>query len=175
MLASGGNDNKLYDGIVIGTQVWITKNLNETKYNDNTNITLTPDPQNWIASLSSGVDTSCYYLNTASYSSSLEGNIDPATGECYQFPPLYVYQNCNTSEILIQTVSGSTTTGGKVQKAPDGTCWSFVEETTINNNNFVSSIYSTTNYFTGSNYVYNNCDECEAIHTIYMKFGTKNC
>jgi len=35
-----GNDDKLYDGIVIGTQVWIDKNLNETKYNDNTNITL---------------------------------------------------------------------------------------------------------------------------------------
>jgi uncharacterized protein (TIGR02145 family) len=170
-----GNDNKLYDGIVIGTQVWINKNLNETRYNNNGSITLTPDSQNWIASLSNGTDTSCYYLNTSSYSSSLEGNINPATGECYQYPPLYIYQNCNTSDLLIQTVSGSTTTAGKVQKAPDGTCWTFIEETTINNNNYVSSIYSTTNYFTGSNYVYNNCDECEAIHTIYMKFGTKNC
>jgi uncharacterized protein (TIGR02145 family) len=170
-----GNDDKLYDGIVIGTQVWIDKNLNETKYNDNTNITLTPDTQNWIASLSTGVDTSCYYSNDTANTSSLEGNIDEATGECYQFPSLYVYQNCNNSEILLQTVSGSTTTAGKVQKAADGTCWSFVEETELNNNNFVPSIYSTTNYFTGSNYVYNNCDECEAIHTIYMKFGTKNC
>jgi uncharacterized protein (TIGR02145 family) len=170
-----GNDGKLYDGIVIDTQVWITKNLNETKYNNNANITLTPNAQTWIASLNTGINTSCYYLNTSSYSSSLEGNINPATGECYQFPPLYVYQNCNTSELLIQTVSGSTTTNGKVQKAADGTCWSFVEATNINDNNYVASVYSTTNYFTGSNYVYNNCDECEAIHTIYMKFGTKNC
>jgi hypothetical protein len=29
-----GNDGTLYDGIVIGTQVWIDKNLSETKYND---------------------------------------------------------------------------------------------------------------------------------------------
>ena len=35
--------------------------------------------------------------------------------------------------------------------------------------------YSATNYFSGSNYVYDDCDECEAIHTIYMTFGTKNC
>ena len=170
-----GNDNKLYDGIVIGTQVWITKNLNETLYNNNASITLTPNSQTWIASLNTGADTSCYYLNSASYSSSLEGNIDPATGECYEFPPLYVYQNCSTSELLLQTVSGSTTTPGKVQKYADGTCWQFIETTTLNDNNFATSIYSTTNYFTGSNVVYNNCNECAAIHTIYMKFGTKNC
>lgn len=170
-----GNDGKLYDGIVIDSQVWITKNLNETKYNNNTNISLTPNSQTWIASLNTGVGTSCYYSNSSSYSSSLEGNIDPATGGCYQFPPLYVYQNCNTSEILLQTVSGSTTTAGKTQKAPNGDCWSFVETTTINDNNYVASIYSTNNYFSGSNVVYNNCSECEAIHTIYMKFGTKNC
>jgi uncharacterized protein (TIGR02145 family) len=170
-----GNDGKLYDGIVIGTQVWITKNLNETRYNNNTIIPSQSNPFSWSNSIFTGIPTSCYYLNSSSYSSSLEGNINPATGECYQFPPLYIYQNCNTSELLIQTVSGSTTTPGKVQKSSDGTCWSFVEETTLNNNSYVASIYSTTNYFTGSNYVYNNCSECEAIHTIYMKFGTKNC
>jgi uncharacterized protein (TIGR02145 family) len=170
-----GNDGKLYDGIVIGTQVWIDKNLNETQYNNGTNITLTPNTQTWVASLNTGTDTSCYYSNTSANTSSLEGNIDPATGLCYQFPPLYIYQNCNTSDLLIQTVSGSTTTPGKVQKAPDGTCWTFIEETTINDNNYIASIYSTTNYFSGSNYVYDDCDECEAIHTIYMTFGTKNC
>jgi uncharacterized protein (TIGR02145 family) len=170
-----GNDGKLYDGIVIGTQVWIDKNLNETQYNNGTNITLTPNTQTWVASLNTGTDTSCYYSNTSANTSSLEGNINPATGECYQFPPLYVYQNCNTSELLVQTVSGSTTTPGKVQKSSDGACWSFVEATNINDNNYIASIYSTTNYFTGSNYVYDNCDECEAIHTIYMTFGTKNC
>jgi uncharacterized protein (TIGR02145 family) len=170
-----GNDGKLYDGIVIDSQVWITKNLNETKYNNNVNISLTPNPQTWIASLNTGTSTSCYYSNSTANTSSFEGNINPATGLCYEFPPLYVYQNCNTSEILLQTVSGSTTTAGKTQKAPNGDCWSFVETTTINNNNYVASIYSTSNYFSGSNYVYNNCSDCEAIHTIYMKFGTKNC
>ena len=83
----------------------LNKNLNETKYNDNTNITLTPDSQNWIASLNNGNDTSCYYFNTSSYSSSLEGNIDPATGECSQFP---VGSSCDLIRRItcIQTSNG---------------------------------------------------------------------
>ncbi len=33
-----GNDGKVYDGVVIGTQVWINRSLYETKYNDGTSI-----------------------------------------------------------------------------------------------------------------------------------------
>ena len=33
-----GNNGDVYDGIVIGTQVWLKRNLTETKYNDGTDI-----------------------------------------------------------------------------------------------------------------------------------------
>jgi uncharacterized protein (TIGR02145 family) len=170
-----GNDNKLYDGVVIGNQVWITKNLAETKYNDGTNISVTTNNNTWTSAIQSPIlETSCYYDNNTSSTSSLEGNINPATGLCYEYPSYYIYQKCGGTEILIQAASGSTTIPGKVQKAPDNTCWSFVEQ--INTNPTANySIYSATNYFSGSNTVYDTCDECNAIHTMYMTFGTKNC
>lgn len=170
-----GNDGKLYDGIVIGTQVWLTKNLAEQNQN---NGALVPGgilpAATWSTLLINNFPAHCYYDNIFANTSSLDGNIDPATGRCYKYPAFYIYQKCGGTETLIQEVSGSTLIPGKVQKAPDGTCWSFIEE--LNTNPTINaSIYSLTNYFSGSNYVYNNCDECNAIHTIYTKFGTKNC
>jgi len=170
-----GNNGVLYDGIVIGTQVWINKNLAETKYNTNTNISVTTPNALWTSATTIPVlSTSCFYNNIINNTSSLDGNINPATGLCYEYPSFYIYQKCGKTETLIQEVSGSTTTPGKIQKAPDGTCWSFVQQ--LNTNPTISaSIYSTTNYFSGSNYVYDDCDECNAIHTIYTRFNTKNC
>lgn len=170
-----GNDGKLYDGIVIGTQVWITKNLAEQNQN---NGGLVPggvvQANVWSTLLSANLPAHNYYDNIFANTSSLDGNIDPVTGLCYEYPSYYIYQKCGGTETLIQEVSGSTTTPGTVQKAPDGTCWSFVEQ--INTNPTINaSIYSTTNYFSGSNYVYDDCDECNAIHTIYTRFNTKNC
>jgi len=170
-----GNDGKFYDGIVIGTQVWITKNLAEQNQN---NGSLVPggvvQANVWSTLLINNVPAHNYYDNIFANTSSLDGNIDPVTGRCYEYPAFYIYQKCGGTETLIQEVSGSTLIPGKVQKAPDGTCWSFVEE--VNTNPTInSSIYSLTNYFSGSNYVYDDCDECNAIHTIYTRFGTKNC
>jgi hypothetical protein len=169
-----GNDGKLYDGIVIGTQVWINKNLVETKRNTGLNLIPMASSNSWNLALSTNSTYYCFYDNIQNNTSSLDGNIDPTTGLCYEYPSYYIYQKCGGTETLIQEVSGSTTTPGTVQKAPDGTCWSFVEQ--INTNPTINaSIYSTTNYFSGSNYVYDDCDECNAIHTIYTRFNTKNC
>ena len=63
---------------------------------------------------------------------------------------------------------------GKVQKDSNLDCWEFVDSV-IGIPNYANQINYTGNYFSGSNHVYDNCDECNAIHTIYMKFGTKNC
>lgn len=174
-----GNDGSLYDGIVIGTQVWINKNLSETRYNDGTLININSSLGAWINAISIPVlATSCYYDNNPNNAEILKGNINPETGECYEFPTYYLYQRCDQPYLLAQLVSGSTTTVGKVEKASDYTCWTFVGQT--NNLNVTPNIISQTNYFSGSNSitnvsVYDNCDECNAVHTIYMKFGTKNC
>ena len=170
-----GNDNKLYDGIVIGTQVWLTKNLAEQNQNNGTPVPGGVFPANvWGNLLTNNIPAHSYYNNIFTNTSSLDGNIDPVTGRCYEYPSYYIYQKCGGTETLIQEVSGSTITPGTVQKAPDGTCWSFTEQ--INTNPTINaSIYSTTNYFSGSNYVYDDCDECNAIHTIYTRFNTKNC
>jgi hypothetical protein len=170
-----GNDGTLYDGIVIGTQVWIDKNLSETKYNDNSTISLTTNSTLWSNTINSPVTaSSCFYNNDSNNNVIPAGNVDPSTGECYQFPKVYIYQKCGTNEYLLQTVSGSTTTPGKVQRDSNNDCWEFIEDTS-GSVNYTNATNYIGNYFSGSNYVYNNCAECAAIHTIYMKFGTKNC
>jgi uncharacterized protein (TIGR02145 family) len=55
-----GNNNKLYDGVVIGTQVWIERDLQETMYNDATGIVNETVDGNWGA-LSTGAY--CLYNN----------------------------------------------------------------------------------------------------------------
>jgi hypothetical protein len=173
--AYAGNDGTLYDGIVIGTQVWINKNLSETLYNNGSAISNTINSTAWSTSSISPVKpTSCFYDNNPSNASISTGNVNPLTGECFTFPTYYIYQKCGTDQYLVQTVSGSTTIPGKVQKDIVNDCWSFVE-TSLGLPNYPNQTLYTTNYFSGSNYVYNNCDECNAIHTIYVKFGTKNC
>ena len=168
-----GKNGTMYDGIVINDQVWIDKNLSETLYNNGAAITNTIPNNTWSSTQALATATSCYYDNNATNANILNGNINPVTQECYTFPTYYVYEKCDGSEFLVQPVSGSTTTVGKVLKDSNSDCWSF----------FGSSegiptyphTYSATNYFSGSNVIYDNCNECEAIHTIYMKFGTKNC
>jgi hypothetical protein len=170
-----GKDGTIYDSIVIGTQVWIDKNLSETLYNDSSTVTIENNPTIWGNSMVSPIRAlSCFYDNDPNNASISNGNIDPLTGECYLLPSYYVYQKCGTDEYLVQNVSGSTTTPGEVQRDSNQGCWEF---TSIASGlpNYPSQTLYTGNYFTGSNYVYNDCDECNAIHTIYMKFGTKNC
>jgi hypothetical protein len=170
-----GNDGTSYDGIVIGTQVWINKNLSETQYNNGSSISLTTNPTAWSTSSISPVKpTSCFYDNNPNNASIPTGNVNPLTGECFTFPKYYTYQKCGTDQYLVQTVSGSTTIPGKVQKASNNTCWTFIE-TTNGLPNYPNQTLYNINYFSGSNYVYDNCDECTALQTIYVKFGTKNC
>jgi hypothetical protein len=168
-----GNDGTFYDGIVIGTQVWINKNLSETLYNNASSISLTTSNTTWTSAITTASPTSCYYNNDIANASITKGNINPATSECYTLPTYYSYQKCDGTEFIVQTLSGSTTSVGKTQKDSNGDCWSYFEDTQ-GIPSYATSIY-TGNYFTGSNIVYNNCSDCEAIHTIYMKFGTKNC
>ena len=168
-----GKNGTLYDGIVINNQVWIDKNLSETLYNDGTSVTNTIPNNTWSSTLTSATATSCFFGNNSSNANIINGNVNPVTQQCYTYPTYYVYQKCDGTEFISQTVSGSTTTVGKVQKDSNGDCWSFYQSTT-GLPAFTPTSY-TGNYFSGSNVVYNNCSECEAIHTIYMKFGTKNC
>jgi hypothetical protein len=168
-----GKNGTMYDGIVINDQVWIDKNLSETLYNNGASITITIPNNTWSSTPAVATATSCYYDNNATNANILNGNINPVTQECYTFPTYYVYQKCDGTEFLVQTVSGSTTTVGDVQKDSNGDCWSFYQVST-GLPTFTYTSY-TGNYFSGSNVIYDNCNECEAIHTIYMKFGTKNC
>jgi len=170
-----GKDGTIYDSIVIGTQVWIDKNLSETLYNNSSTIAIENNPTIWGNSMISPVRAlSCFYDNDPNNASISNGNLDPLTGECYLLPSYYVYQKCGTNEYLVQNVSGSTTTSGDVQRDTNQGCWEFINIAS-GLPNYPSQTLYTGNYFTGSNYVYNDCDECNAIHTIYMKFGTTNC
>ena len=167
-----GKNGTLYDGIVINDQVWIDKNLSETLYNNSVAITNTTPNSTWSSTPTLATATSCFYGNNPTNANILNGNINPVTQECYTFPTYYVYQKCDGTEFLVQTVSGSTTTVGDVQKDSNGDCWSFYQTTTVLPT--FTYTFHTGNYFSGSNIVYDNCSECEAIHTIYMKFGTKS-
>jgi hypothetical protein len=170
-----GNNNKLYDGIVIGTQVWITKNLSEGKFNNNSNINIASFGNNqWSGTLTTTNGIACYYNNNSSNNSILKGNIDPSTELCYEYPTWYVYRKCGGTDLLIQTEPGATVAPGRVQKADDYSCWEFVEETQ-SNSGIIYQLYVEGNYFENNPTVYDNCEECTAIHTIYLNFGSKNC
>ena len=168
-----GKNGTLYDGIVINDQVWITKNLSETLYNSGVTISTTTSNTIWSSTSPTATATSCYYNNDITNANILNGNINPVSQECYTFPTYYIYEKCDGSEFLVQPVSGSTTTVGKVLKDSNYDCWSFFG--TSEGIPTYPHTFSSTNYFLGSNYVYDDCNECEAIHTIYMTFGTKNC
>jgi hypothetical protein len=170
-----GNDGKLYDGIVIGTQVWIKDNLNEIKFNDNNSVYLITNLSLWNNQNPLFIPYYySYYDNNTSNGNISQGSIDPVTNQCYTYPTSYIYQKCNSSDILVQKLSGSTITPGKVEQDPYGNCWSFVAEIDYTPN-IQATVYSTGSYFQPNNTVYNTCEECTAIHTIYMTFGTKNC
>jgi len=168
-----GKNGTLYDGIVINDQVWITKNLSETLYNGGTTVSTTTSNTTWSSTSATAISTACYYNNDITNANILNGNINSITQECYTFPTYYVYEKCDGSEFLVQPVPGATTIVGKVLKDSNYDCWSFFGTST--GIPTYPHTYSATNYFSGSNYVYDDCDECEAIHTIYMTFGTKNC
>ena len=86
-----------------------------------------------------------------------------------------MFKKCGSDNtFLAQPVSGSTTfVSGSVLKDSNFDCWGFFEIS--DGLPLYPHTYSPTNYFTGSNYVYNSCNACNAIHTIYTKFQTKNC
>jgi hypothetical protein len=170
------NNGTIYDGVVLGDYVWITKNLSDTLYNDATSVVNMINTTNWFNATSTGDPYFAYYDNNPINTNILVGNFNPVTSQCYEFPTYYVYRSCESDTYIIQTESGSTTTPGDVQKDSNGNCWSFLEETNGNPNFPASSVTNYTgNYFSGSNVVYNDCEECQAIHTIYMSFNTKNC
>ena len=168
-----GNNGKLYNGIVINNQVWITENLAETKYNNNTPIQNVLS-NNW-SNLSYSSSKYASYGDNLFNVTTLTGNLDPLTGECLSFPSYYVFKKCGSNNtFLAQPVSGSTTfVSGSVLKDSNFNCWEFFEIS--DGLPLYPYTYSPTNYFSGSNYVYNNCNTCSEIHTIYTKFQTKNC
>jgi hypothetical protein len=177
-----GNDGIYYDGIVIGNRVWITKNLSETLYNNGSLINLEINPNTWSNSPSSNNPSpsnpySCFYSNDSLNSSKVLGNLNPATGECYPKPSYYVYRSCFSGMYLFQSQIGNTTIPGEVQKDSNGNCWEFIEISEGFPNYPPSSIFGsfTTNYFASTPTVYNNCEECNAIHTLYLSFNTKSC
>jgi len=177
-----GNDGTYYDGVVIGDKVWITKNLKETKYNNGDTINVQIDSTTWSNSPSSTNPSpsnpySCFYNNDSLNSSKIIGNINPATGECYPKPLYYVYRNCSSGLYLIQSQIGNTTIPEKVQKDSSENCWKFIEISEGLPSYPSSAIFGsfTTNYFASSPTVYNNCEECNAIHTLYLSFNTKPC
>jgi hypothetical protein len=55
-----GNNGYFYDGVVIGTQVWILEDLKETKYNDGSDISIVEDSGAWGLLATGGV---CTYEN----------------------------------------------------------------------------------------------------------------
>jgi uncharacterized protein (TIGR02145 family) len=169
-----GKNGTLYDGIVIGTQVWITKNLSETLYNNGASITSMANNTSWTNALQPPQAYTTFYNNTSSFSNILTGNIDPATDLCYNYPTWYVYRKCDGSAYLAQTEPGATTTPGDIQKAEDQSCWEFVQELQ-NNTNIIFQEYFEGNYFANNNTIYDDCETCNAIHTIYMSFETKSC
>ena len=169
-----GNDGTIYDGIILGNQVWLTVNLSETKFNNNSTITIQPNANVWDDTLTTANKFACYYNNSSLNANLPKGNVNPLTGQCYEYPTWYVYRKCGGNELLIQTEPGATTTPGEVQKADDLSCWEFVEETQ-SNSGITYQLYITGNYFENNTTVYNGCEECTAIHTIYLNFGSKNC
>jgi uncharacterized protein (TIGR02145 family) len=170
-----GNDGTLYDGIVIGTQVWITKNLSESEYNDGNLVSVPTAPLPWVDSLTTASPLGAYYEDELLYTNGIiRGNTDPTTGLCYEYPTWFVYRRCGGTELLIQTDPGATTLPGRVQKADDYSCWEFVGEVQTNTD-VTYQLYIEGNYFENNPTVYGNCEECNEIHTIYMTFGSKNC
>jgi len=177
-----GNDGTYYNGVVIGDRVWITKNLKETKYNNGSTINVQINPLTWSNSPTSLTPSpsnpySCFYSNDPLNSSKVIGNINPATGECYPKPLYYVYRNCSSGLYLIQSQIGNTTIPEKVQKDSNENCWKFIEISEGLPSYPSSAIFGlfSTNYFASSPTVYNNCEECSAIHTLYLSFNTKSC
>ena len=172
-----GKDGTYYNGIVIGSKVWITKNLTETLYNNGTTVQFTTSIPSWNNSINTADPYVCFYEDNSSNNVRIVGNINPLTNECYPYTSYYVYQNCSTGTYLIQTQIGNTTTPEKVQKDSNENCWKFIEVSTGIPDYPSSTIFGsfTTNYFASSPTVYNNCEECNAIHTLYLSFNTKPC
>ncbi len=172
-----GKNGLLYDGIVINGLVWITKNLSETLYNDGTTISNLINPaldSTWSNATFTSNALSAVYDNNLANTSSLSGNINPATGLCYEYPVWYTYRKCDGTAYLAQTEPGAATISGEVQKADDLSCWEYIGEVE-NNTNLVYQQYITGNYFENNPTIYTDCEECSAIHTVYMTFGTTNC
>lgn len=59
-----GNDGRVYNTICIGTQEWLSENLKETKYSDDTDIPIITDNNLWIADTAGAM---CYYDNNINY------------------------------------------------------------------------------------------------------------
>lgn len=75
----------------------------------------------------------------------------------------YVYRRCDDiKHWLVQTVSGSTITPGEVEKDTQNICWEFqyVSVGLPNLSPEFQVINWTGNYFSVSNEVYDNCDDC---------------
>lgn len=60
-----GNDGKQYSSVKIGTQVWLTENIEETKYRSGDSILEITDTSTWINAITGAL---CYYNNEIKYS-----------------------------------------------------------------------------------------------------------
>lgn len=59
-----GNDGKQYSTVKIGTQVWMSENLEETKFRNGDIIPVVTDTAAWVSLTTAG---SCWYNNTRTY------------------------------------------------------------------------------------------------------------
>jgi hypothetical protein len=89
-----GNDGTKYDGIKLGSQVWINENLKETKYADGTTITLATQESEWsdtegrrgtASNYTADVNTYGYLYNWFAVDNGLVNPGDENTTNFFQF------------------------------------------------------------------------------------------
>lgn len=93
-----GNDGNQYATVKIGTQVWMSENLEETKFRNGDTIPVVTDNAAWTALTTAG---SCWYNNTRTY------NLAPVG---WHLPNLEEYTTLQTY------LGGGTIAGGKLKE-----------------------------------------------------------
>jgi uncharacterized protein (TIGR02145 family) len=108
-------DGNVYHTITIGTQVWVTENLQTTKYNDGTVIPLVTEQSAWYDLHAPGI---CWYNNDESANRNIYGALYNwyalDTGKLC--PPGWHVPSDEEWTILIEYLGGDTIAGGKIKE-----------------------------------------------------------
>ncbi|MDD4971906.1 MAG: FISUMP domain-containing protein [Paludibacter sp.] len=102
-----GNDNRIYQTVKIGSQVWLSENLMETKYRDGTAIPEVTNNTTW-AGLTTGAR--CSYSNTESNAGSTT-NVGGISSSSDWVVPTY-----NEIYSLVNYLGGVSVAGGKLKE-----------------------------------------------------------